>query len=384
MLSIFFIKRPVFAMVIALMTVIAGLVCIVILPIQEYPDVTPPTVVVSATYVGANAYTVEETVTRPLENQINGVNGMIYMNSSSTSAGSSTITVYFEPGYDLDIATVDVQNKVSMATPQLPAEVKQRGVIVNKKSPSIVCLIALTGDERYDANFLSNFVNINILDEMRRIPGVGDATNMGEKKYSMRIWMDPDRIKSMGLSPNDIVTAIQSQNKQAALGRIGAPPTFENQQVEFILRSEGRLSQVREFENVIVKFKDDGTQVYLKDVATVELASENYDWSAIVDRNEAALIGIYQLPGSNSLQIKQAVLKKMDELQARFPEGVKYSIPYDTTLFVEVAIANVIETLVVAVVLVILTILLFLGSIRPTIIAVIAIPVSLIGTFAVL
>ena len=192
-------------MVIALMTVIAGAVCIVILPIQEYPDVTPPTVVVSASYVGANAYTVEETVTRPLENQINGVNGMIYMESSSTSSGASTITVYFEPGYDLDIATVDVQNKVSMATPQLPSEVKQTGVTVDKKSPSIICFVALTGDERYDDKFLSNFVNINIIDEIRRIPGVGNATNMGEKKYSMRVWMNPDRIKSLGLSPNDII-----------------------------------------------------------------------------------------------------------------------------------------------------------------------------------
>ncbi|MBL4902910.1 MAG: multidrug efflux RND transporter permease subunit [Desulfocapsa sp.] len=384
MLSIFFIKRPIFAMVIALMTVIAGAVCIVILPIQEYPDVTPPTVVVSASYVGANAYTVEETVTRPLENQINGVNGMIYMESSSTSSGASTITVYFEPGYDLDIATVDVQNKVSMATPQLPSEVKQTGVTVDKKSPSIICFVALTGDERYDDKFLSNFVNINIIDEIRRIPGVGNATNMGEKKYSMRVWMNPDRIKSLGLSPNDIIRSIQSQNKQAAIGRIGSAPTFANQQVEFILTAEGRLSQVKEFENIIVKFKEDGTLVYLKDVATVELGSESYDWNAIVNKKQAALIGIYQLPGSNSLQIKQAVVQKMDELQARFPDGVEYSIPYDTTLFVEVAIDNVIETLVVAVVLVILTILLFLGSIRPTIIAVVAIPVSLIGTFAAL
>lgn len=384
MLSIFFIKRPIFAMVIALMTIVAGAVCILILPVQEYPDVSPPTVVVSANYTGANAYTVEETVTRPLENQINGVNGMIYMDSSSTSSGASTITVYFEPGYDLDIATVDVQNKVSMATAQLPAEVKQQGVVVNKKSPSIVCFVALTGDERYDDKFLSNFVNINILDELRRISGVGDASNMGEKKYSIRVWMDPDRIKSLGLSPNDIIKSIQSQNKQAAIGRLGAPPTFENQQVQFVLTSEGRLTQVREFEQIIVKFKDDGTLVYLKDVATIELGSESYDWNAIVNKKQAALIGIYQLPGSNSLKIKQAVAKKMDELQARFPDGVEYSIPYDTTLFVEVAIDNVVETLVVAVVLVVLTILLFLGSIRPTIIAVVAIPVSLIGTFAAL
>lgn len=371
-------------MVIALMTMIAGAVCIVILPIQEYPDVTPPTVIVSATYVGANAYTVEETVTRPLEDQINGVKGMIYMDSSSTSSGSATITVYFEPGYDLDIATVDVQNRVAMATPQLPAEVKQQGVIVDKQSPSIVCFVALTGDERYDDKFLSNFVNINVLDELRRIPGVGKASNMGEKKYSIRVWLDPDRVKSLGLSPNEVISSIQSQNKQAAIGRIGAAPTYKNQQIEFTLTSEGRLSQVREFEKIVVKFKDDGTLVYLKDIATVELGSEKYDWNALVNKKPAALVGIYQLPGSNSLEIRQAVTDKMEELKARFPQGVKYSIPYDTTLFVEVAINNVVETLVIAVVLVVLTILLFLGSIRPTIIAIIAIPVSLVGTFAVL
>ncbi len=371
-------------MVIALMTVIAGAVCIVILPIQEYPEVTPPTVVVSANYVGADAYTVEETVTRPLEAQINGVQGMIYMNSSSTSSGTASITVYFEPGYDLDIATVDVQNRVAMATPQLPSEVRQQGVIVDKQSPSIVCFVGITGDDRYDDKFLSNFVNINILDELRRIPGVGKADNMGEKKYSIRVWLDPDRIKSLGLSPNAIISSIQSQNRQAAIGRIGAAPTYENQQVEFVLTTDGRLTSVKEFENIVIKHKDDGTLVYLKDVARVELGSEKYDWNALINKKQAALVGIYQLPGSNSLQIRESVTKKMEELKARFPEGVEYSIPYDTTLFVEVAIDNVVETLVVAVVLVILTILLFLGSIRPTIIATIAVPVSLIGTFAVL
>ncbi|MBU1056794.1 MAG: efflux RND transporter permease subunit [Proteobacteria bacterium] len=384
MLSLFFIKRPIFAMVIALMTVLAGAVCITLLPIQEYPEVTPPTVVVSASYVGANAYSVEETVTRPLENKINGVKGMIYMQSSSTSTGTSTIDVYFEPGYDLDIAAVDVQNKVSMAIPQLPAEVRQRGVIVDKQSPTIVCFVGITGDERYDDKFLSNFANINILDELRRIPGVGKVEILGEKKYSIRLWLDPDRIKSLGLSPQEIISAIQSQNKQAAIGRIGAAPTYQNQQIEFVLTSEGRLSEVKDFENIVIKFKDDGTLVYLKDVAQVELGSEKYDWNARLNENEAAMIGIYQLPDSNSLQIRQAVTQKMEGLKNRFPEGVQYSVPYDTTLFVEVAINNVIQTLFIAVILVVLTILIFLGSIRPTIIAIIAIPVSLIGTFVIL
>lgn len=384
MLAVFFIKRPVFALVISLIIVLGGAVSLVTLPIQEYPDVTPPTVMVAATYTGANAYTVEETVTRPLEDKINGVKGMIYMQSSSTSSGQSTINVYFEPGYDLDIAAVDVQNKVSMATPQMPSEVRQQGVIVDKQSPTIICFIGVTGDERYDESFLSNFVNINVLDELRRIPGVGKAENMGEKKYSMRIWLDPDKIKSLGLSPNDIISAVQSQNRQAALGRIGAAPTYKDQQIEFILTTEGQLNQVKQFEEIVVKYKDDGTLVYLRDVSTVELGSEKYDWNAILNQKGSALIGIYQLPGSNSLEIKKKVVAKMADLKARFPEGVDYVIPYDTTLFVEVAIDNVVDALKDAVFFVVLTILVFLGAVRPTIIATIAIPVSLIGTFAIM
>lgn len=384
MLSVFFIKRPIFAMVISLLLVIAGVVSLAILPVQEYPEVTPPTVVVSATYTGANAYTVEETVTRPLEDKINGVQGMIYMQSSSTSSGSSKINVYFEPGYDLDIAAVDVQNKVSIATPQLPSEVTQMGVVVDKQSPTIVCFIALSGDENYDAGFLSNYVNINILDELRRIPGVGKAENMGEKKYSMRVWLNPDRIKALGLSPSEIISAIRSQNSQAALGKIGAPPTYGDQPIEFVLTTESRLENVKEFENIVVKHKDDGTLVYLSDVSTVELGAENYDWNAILNKKPAALIGIYQLPGSNALDIKAQIVETMENVKTRFPDGVQYNIPYDTTLFVEVAVQNVVQNLVIAVALVILIVFIFLGSWRPTIIAAVAIPVSLVGTFAIL
>jgi len=368
-------------MVISLLIVLSGVVSIFVLPIQEYPDVSPPTVLVSATYVGANAFSVEESVTRPLEDRINGVKGMIYMTSSSTSAGTASINVYFEPGYDLDIAAVDVQNKVSMATPQLPSEVRQQGVIVDKQSPAIVCFIALTGDERYDEGFLSNYVTINILDELRRIPGVGKAENLGEKKYSMRIWLDPDRIKSLGMSPNDVIAAVQSQNRQAALGRLGAPPTFDDQQIQFTLTTEGQLKNVRQFENIVIKYQDDGTLVYLRDVATIELGAEKYDWNARVNQKPAASVAIYQLPGANALDIKQRAVEKMEELQKRFPDGISYSIPYDTTLFVEVAIENVVQNLIIAIGLVILIVFVFLGSWRPTIIASVAIPVSLVGTF---
>ncbi|WP_028580289.1 efflux RND transporter permease subunit [Desulfogranum japonicum] len=384
MLPVFFIRRPIFAMVISLIIVLTGAVAIFTLPIQEYPDVSPPTVAVSATYVGANAYTVEEAVTRPLEDKINGVKGMIYMQSSSTSTGQATINVFFEPGYDLDIAAVDVQNKVSMATPQLPAEVRQQGVIVDKRSPSIVCLVGLTGDERYDDKFLSNFVTLNILDELRRIPGVGKAENLGEKKYSMRIWINPDRVKALNLSPTDVINAVKSQNRQAALGRIGAAPTDQDQKLQFVLTTRGQLENVEEFEQIVIKYKADGTLVYLKDVAEIELGSESYDWNAILNQKGAAAIGVYQLPGSNSLEIRKSVKQKMAELEARFPDGVSWTIPYDTTLFVEIAIKNVVESLFIAVVLVILVILLFLGAVRPTIIATVAVPVSLIGTFAIM
>ena len=382
MFSVTFIRRPIFAMVISMIIVIAGAVSIYVLPIQEFPDVTPPTVQVTATYTGANANDVENSVTRPLEDQLNGVQGMIYLESSSTSSGQATINVYFEPGYDLDIAAVDVQNKVSIAEPSLPAEVKVQGVTVNKQSPSIVCAVTVSGDERYDDTYLSNFVNINILDEIKRIPGVGQATNMGEKKYAMRIWLDPDKVKSLGLTTTDIVNAVSSQNKQAAIGRIGATPTYNNQQIEYVLTADGRLDQVEEFKNIVVKRNDDGTLVYLKDLSRVELGAESYDWNAIYNKKPTGMVAIYQLPGSNALQIRKAVGETMERLKSRFPDGVYYDIPYDTTKYVNVAIHNVVESLITAVLLVVAIIFLFLQSWRPTVIATVAIPVSLIGAFA--
>ena len=382
MFSVTFIKRPILAMVISLLIIVSGLVSMVVLPIQEFPDVVPPTVQVTATYTGANAYAVEDSVTRPLEDKLNGVQGSIYLESSSNSAGQSKITVYFEPGYDLDIAAVDVQNKVSMATPALPAEVKQQGVIVDKQSPNIVCMVTVNGDERYDDAFLSNFININVLDELKRIPGVGKAENMGEKKYSMRIWLNPDRIYALGLTPQDIINAIKSQNKQAAVGKIGSSPTYKDQQIEYVLTAEGRLTQVDEFEEIVIKYKNDGSLVYLRDVARVELGAEKYDWNAILNKNPTGLVGIYQLPGSNALEIREAVGKVMTKVESRFPDGISYSIPYDTTKYVNVAIDNVVTNLFIAILLVITIIYIFLQSWRPTVIAAVAIPVSLIGAFA--
>ncbi len=382
MFSVTFIKRPILAIVISLIIITAGLVSLGVLPISEYPDVAPPTVSVSATYTGANAYVVEDTVTRVLEDKLNGIKGVIYMDSSSTSSGRSNINVYFKPGYDIDIAAVDVQNKVSTATASLPQEVAAQGVVVNKQSPSIVCLISITGDKRYDASFLSNFVNINVLDEIKRIKGVGKAENMGERKYSMRIWLNPDKIKALDLTPMDVINAIKSQNKQASLGKVGGMPTFKNQKQEFTLTTEGRLSDVKEFKNIVIKHKEDGSLIYLSDVSRIELGSESYDWNAISAKKPTGLISVYQLGDANALEIRAAVQKTMERLQKRFPDGVTWSIPYDTTKYVKVAIHNVVVNLFLAIALVIAIIFIFLGSWRPTVIASVAIPVSLIGAFA--
>ena len=382
MFSVTFIKRPILAIVISLIIIVAGSVSMLILPISEYPDVAPPTVNVSATYTGANAFVVEDTVTRVLEDKLNGIKGVIYMDSSSTSSGSSSINVYFEPGYDIDIGAVDVQNKVSTATASLPSEVTQQGVIVAKQSPSLVCLITINGDARYDNNFLSNFLNINILDEIKRIPGVGKAQNLGEKKYAIRIWLNPDKLKALNMTPMEVISAVQNQNKQASIGKVGGMPTFDNQKQEFTLTTKGRLSDVGEFEKIVLKHKKDGSLVYLSDVSRITLGSESYDWNAISAKKPTGLIGVYQLGEANALDIRKKVEETMQRLSSRFPDGVTYSVPYDTTKYVEVAIDNVVENLYMAVALVMLIIFIFLGSWRPTVIAAATIPVSLIGAFA--
>ena len=382
MFSLTFIKRPILAMVISLMIIVAGLTSLTVLPIQEFPDVVPPTVVVSATYTGANAYSVEDSVTRPLEDKINGIQGSIYVESASTSAGQSKVTVYFEPGYDLDIAAVDVQNKVSLATPSLPAEVKQSGVVVDKQSPSAVCMVTINGDERYDDAFLSNYISINVLDELKRIPGVGKAEIMGEKKYAMRIWLDPDKIYALDLTPTDIIDAVKSQNKQAAVGKIGSTPAFKDQQTEYVLTAEGRLSQVEEFGEIVIKYKKDGSLVYLRDVSTIELGANSMTGMPFSTKNLRVWWVFISLQVLMHLEIRAKVGEVMERVKSRFPDGISYAIPYDTTAYVNVAIDNVVQNLFVAILLVIIIIYIFLQSWRPTVIAAVAIPVSLIGAFA--
>ena len=381
----FFINRPIFSTCIALVIVLAGLVCIPILPIAQFPQITPPTVQVSATYTGASAEVVEQTVTSPIEEQVNGVEGMIYMQSTSGNDGTSTLNVTFEIGYDLDIAAVDVQNYVAIALPRVPEDVRRYGVTTKKQSTNLVLAINLISpDKSFDSLFLSNYADINIVDPLKRIPGMGDVKIMGEKKYSMRFWLDPDKLTSMGLTSSDVINAIRDQNLQVAAGSIGQPPSPKDQAFQYTITAKGRLSTVEEFEDIIVRTKPDGSVVRIDDVARVELGAENYQWFSKMNAQETAMIGVYQLPEANSVNIANNVREIMEQLSKRFPKGVEYFIAYDTTIFVEESIKEVIITLFEAIVLVFLVIYVFLQNWRSTLIPAITIPVSLVGTFGLL
>jgi hydrophobe/amphiphile efflux-1 (HAE1) family protein len=385
MFSLFFIDRPIVAKVISLFIVIVGLIAINILPISQFPEIVPPTIQVSANYTGGSAEVVEKSVTSPIEEQLNGVEGMIYMDSISSSDGSSTIKVYFELGYDLDIAAVDVQNRVALATPSLPDTVKQTGVSTKKLSTSMVQIVTIqSSNPKHDALFLSNFASLNILEELKRIEGVGDVQNMGERKYSMRIWVDPDKLSSLDLTVNDVTQALKDQNLQIALGKVGETSLTSQNKFQYTLVSKTRLNSSSEFENIIIKENDDGSRVLMKDISRVELGAESYMWSANLNNKPAALLGIYQLPDANALSVAKKVQEKLNELKKRFPKEIIVKPTYDTTKFVEVSIDEVVKTLFEALILVLLVVFLFLQSFRATIIPALAIPVSLIGTFAVL
>lgn len=385
MFSIFFIKRPIFAKVISLFIIIVGMIALYVLPVAQFPQITPPTISVSAKYTGGSAQVVESAVTTVLEEQLNGVEGMIYMDSTSSSDGSSNINLYFETGYDLNTAAIDVQNRVSLASPSLPDSVKQQGVTTKKKSTSMVQILTVKStNELHDSLFLSNFASLNIIEELKRIDGVGDVSNLGERKYSMRIWINPDKLSNYNLTINQITSAIKEQNLQAALGTIGSSPSNATNKFQYTLTSKTRLSSQKEFEEIIIKENKDGSKVRLKDISRVELGAENYSWSATLNNKPTALLGIYQLPGANALEVAKKVQEKIDSLTKRFPEGLSVEPTYDTTKFVEVSIKEVIVTLFQALVLVLLVVYFFLQSFRTTIIPAIAIPVSLIGTFALL
>lgn len=386
MFSKFFIDRPIFATVLAILMVIVGLVTVESLPVAQFPEITPPTVMVNAVYPGADAETVAETVGVPIEEQVNGVEGMMYMSSNSNSDGSYSLTVTFETGTDLDMATVKVQNRISLAEASLPSSVKQQGVSVTSESSNIVLFAALETDnpERYNALYLTNYAKLNLVDELSRIDGVGGVSAFGAGEYSMRIWLDPGKMRLRGLTPADVVSMIESQNMAVSAGSVGAPPTTSQGQFEYTLTSRGRLTSPTEFSDIILRTNSDGSMLRLSDVATVDLGAETYGQTSKVTGKDAALIAVQQLPGANALDVAKRVEKRLQELSEYFPEGIHYNIVMDSTEFVTASIDEVLVTLLETALIVMIVILIFLQNWRAVIIPMLTIPVSLIATFAVM
>ena len=386
MFSRFFIERPIFAIVIAVAMVLAGALTFSSLPIAQYPDITPPTVMVSASYPGADAQTVAETVGVPIEQQVNGVEGMMYMSSSSGSDGSYSLTVTFEEGTDLDIATVKVQNRISQAEATLPTSVKQQGVSVSSRSSNQILFIALQSDdpERYDALYLTNYANLNLTDQLARVDGVGDVEAFGGGQYSMRIWLDPAKMRERNITPADVESAIESQNIEVSAGSVGAQPAPEGEAFTYTLTAQGRLTDADQFSDIILRSDGDGSILRLSDIATVDLGSVSYSQVARVNGQQSAMIGISQLPGANALEVAKACEAKLEELKEYFPPGVNYKIMLDTTEFVTASIDELLITFLETTLLVMIVILLFLQNWRAVIIPMLTIPVSLIATLAVM
>lgn len=382
----FFIDRPVFAVVISIVTVIVGALALFTLPIAQYPDIAPPTVTVTCVYPGANAKTVAETVATPIEEQVNGVEGMIYMSSQSTNDGMMVLTVTFKLGTDLDIAQVQVQNRVAIAQPLLPFDVQRAGIVVKKASPNITLGIAVySPDKSRDPLYVSNFVTLQVKDELARLPGVGDLTIFGARDYSMRLWLNPEQLAARNMTTGDIITAVQEQNIQVAAGIVGgAPLPPGTAPFQYTINAQGRLVDPEQFANIVIKTGSDGSVTRLKDVARVDLGAAEYTTNTHYNGLPAVGIGVFQLPGSNSIATANAVYKKLAELKETFPSGVDYAIPYDTTTFVRDSIRDVVKTLFEAIALVALVVLLFLQSWRASIVPLLAIPVSIVGTFAVM
>ncbi len=370
---------------ISIVMTLAGALAILGIPVAQFPEVVPPQVTVTAVYPGASADVVESTVAQPIEAQVNGVDRMLYMKSTSGNDGSYSLTVTFALGTDPDINTVNVQNRAQLATPKLPQEVGRQGLTIKKKSSALLVVIGLSSPKgTYDALFLSNYATINIIDELARIPGVGDAGIYGPLNYSMRIWLDSSSLTTLSLSPNDIIQAIQSQNQQAAVGRIGAAPVGTDQQFQLTVRTKGRLSDPKEFENIVVRANPDGSIVRIRDIGRVELGAQSSDSYGRLNGSPGAILYVAQSPGANAVAVADGVRATLARLSERFPEDLEYTVVYDTTVFVKATIHEVIKTLLEAFALVSLVVFLFLGSFRATLIPIIAVPVSLIGTFAVL
>ncbi|MDK8262796.1 efflux RND transporter permease subunit [Pseudomonas oryzihabitans] len=383
--SQFFIRRPIFAAVLSLIILIGGAISLFQLPISEYPEVVPPTVVVRATFPGANPKVIGETVAAPLEQAMNGVEHMLYLSSQSTADGKLTLTITFALGTNLDTAQVQVQNRVTRTLPKLPEEVQRLGVTADKASPDLAMVVHLTSpDQRYDMLYLSNYALINVKDELARLDGVGDVQLFGMGDYSLRVWLDPDKVASRGLTASDVVTAIREQNRQVAAGALGTPPAPGSTSFQLAINTQGRLVDEEEFANIIVRAGSDGQITRLRDIARIELGSNQYALRSLLNNQPAVAIPIFQRPGSNAIDLSNQVRAKMAELKQGFPQGMDYEIVYDPTIFVRGSIEAVVHTLFEAIILVVLVVILFLQTWRASIIPLAAVPVSLIGTFAVM
>jgi len=383
--SSIFISRPKMSFVISLVLTIMGIIGFLVLPVEQFPEITPPVVSVKATYTGANSETVENSVAAPIEAQVNGVDDMIYMSSDSTDNGSYSLSVTFEVGTDPDIASVNVQNRVAQATSSLPTEVTSSGVVTQKSSTNMLLLVTLSSPKgTYDEVFLSNYASINLKDALARVQGVGSADIMTDYAYSMRMWMDPNRMAGLGLTPGDIIQAIREQNLEVSAGQIGTPPIPTGQQFQYTIKSKGRLTTAKEFENIVLRTGDAGSIVRVRDVAKVELGSSYYNASGRFSGQPATVLAIYQAPGANALAVADGVKSELNRLASVFPDDVTYDVPFDSTKFVNQSLKDVVSTLMQTFVLVIAVVFIFLGSVRATVIPAVAIPVSLIGTFAFL
>jgi hydrophobe/amphiphile efflux-1 (HAE1) family protein len=381
----FFIDRPVLAIVLSIVTIIAGLIAAFTLPIAQYPEIAPPTVTVSATYPGANADTVAKTVATPIEEQVNGVENMLYMSSQSTNTGDLNLTVTFKVGTNLDVAQVQVQNRVAIAQPQLPPEVQQQGITVKKASPDITLALAFfSPDGSHDTLFISNYVTLQLKDEIARLPGVGDITVFGVRDYSMRLWLDPNKLAVRNMTPGDVVNAVREQNVQVAAGTIGGPPSKTAIAFQYTMNAQGRLTDPSQFGEIVVKVGNDGRNTRLRDVGRVELGAADYNTGNNYDGHPTVALAVYQLPGTNAIETANIVYARMRELKKRFPPGMDYAIAHDTTPFVRDSLKDVMKTLFIAVALVALVVFLFLQSWRASLVPILAIPVALVGTFAVM
>ncbi|MDE7452229.1 MAG: efflux RND transporter permease subunit, partial [Paramuribaculum sp.] len=380
----FFLDHPVFSIVISIVILIIGSIGLMMLPVDQYPDIVPPVVKVSASYPGADALTVTQAVATPIEQELNGTPGMIYMQSSSSNSGGFSATVTFDIGTDPELAAVDIQNRIKKAESRLPAEVIKNGISVEKETASkLMTITVLSSDPKYNEIYLSNYATLNIIDMLRRIPGVSSIRNVGGRYYAMQVWVQPDKLADLGLTVSDLQKALQDQNRESAAGVLGQAP-MEGVDLTVPITARGRLSSVTEFEDIVVRTDGDGSVIRLKDVARISLEASSYATESGINGENAAVLEITMLPGSNAMDVAAAVKKQMQDISKGFPEGITYEIPFDMTTYISESIHHVYRTLFEALILVILVVFLSLQNWRATLIPVVAVPISLIGTFGVM